>query len=160
MKRKYSKEEIINKAEAYCSSSEHCINEVATKIALWGGESYCDEIIGKLIADKFIDESRFSKAFVRDKYRFNKWGRNKIVQALKLKRISVKDINDALGEIEDEDYDQNIVSLIANKRKSVKGNSEYECNAKIIKYALSKGYEMKSILKYINQDGLDEEFSE
>ena len=89
MKREYSKEELLNKAEAYCSAAERCISEVQKKITLWGGELYCNEILSRLISDKFIDETRFAKAFVRDKYRFNKWGSNKIVQALKLKIAQV-----------------------------------------------------------------------
>lgn len=160
MKREYSKEELLNKAEAYCSAAERCISEVQKKITLWGGELYCNEILSRLISDKFIDETRFAKAFVRDKYRFNKWGSNKIVQALKLKRISSDDIQAGLSEIDNDNYDENIVSLIAAKRKSVKGKSEYECNAKIIRYALSKGYDMKSIMKHIKCDGIDENFSD
>lgn len=158
MKREYSKEELINKAEAYCSAAEHCKSEVDKKMRLWGGEMYADEIIAKLISDRFIDEARFTKAFVRDKYRFNRWGKNKIIQALKIKRITSEDIQSGLEEIDDDFYDENIISLIAAKRRTVKGKNEYECNAKIIKYALTKGYDMKSIMRHIKQDGLDEEF--
>ena len=160
MKREYSKEELIHKAETYCCAAERCISEVEKKINLWGGDTYKDAIVSKLISDRFIDETRFTKAFVRDKYRFNKWGKNKIVQALKLKRVPQDIIQEALTEIDVDYYDENLVSLIHNKRKSVKGKSEYECNTKIIKYALSKGYDMKSILKYIKCDGSDESFSE
>ena len=160
MKREYSKEELIHKAETYCCAAERCISEVEKKINLWGGDAYKDAIVSKLISDRFIDETRFTKAFVRDKYRFNKWGKNKIVQALKLKRVPQDIIQEALTEIDVDYYDENLVSLIHNKRKSVKGKSEYECNTKIIKYALSKGYDMKSILKYIKCDGIDESFSE
>lgn len=160
MKREYSKEELIHKAEAYCCAAERCISEVEKKISLWGGDAYKEEIVSKLISDRFIDQTRFTKAFIRDKYRFNKWGKNKIVQSLKIKRVPLDIINEGLTEIDDENYDENIISLIAQKRKSVKGKSEYECNTKIIKYALSKGYDMKSILKHIKCDGLDESFSD
>lgn len=157
-RREYSQNEARIKAEAFCSSCEHSISEVETKLHQWGADEYSKEIVDRLIKEKYIDESRFCKAFVRDKYRFNHWGRNKIVQTLKMKRISEQNIADALLEIESEEYDANLMALISKKRKSVKGKNEYECNAKIIKFALSKGYEMKSIMKYINMDGFDEEF--
>ncbi len=159
MKSELTEKELINKAEMYCSSSEHCISEVVAKLIQWGAlpESHIN-IIETLVNEKYIDEMRFSKAFVRDKYRFNQWGRNKIRQALMLKSIPSDKIESAFLEIDDKEYRNNIARLLEKKRKSIKGKNEYECNTKLIRFALSRGYEMNEIIKCIKINNADEAF--
>ena len=103
--KEYTEDEIRNKAEAYCSVAERCISEVRSKLQQWGLPLEREEaVLQYLQTEKFIDEQRYSIAFVRDKYRFNSWGRVKIAQALKLKRIPSVCISKALEEIDDEEY--------------------------------------------------------
>lgn len=88
MKKECSENEVRNKAEAYCSSVERCVSEVEAKLEQWGADNGIKErVIEHLIKEKYIDQQRYCAAFVRDKYRFNQWGRLKIVQALRLKKI-------------------------------------------------------------------------
>ena len=47
------------------------------------------EIIATLVREKFIDDNRFADAFVRDKLKFNGWGKQKIV--FKLRSFGVAD---------------------------------------------------------------------
>ena len=102
--KEYTEDEIRNKAEAYCSVAERCISEVKSKLQQWGLPLEREEaVLQYLQTEKFIDEQRYSIAFVRDKYRFNSWGRVKIAQALKLKRIPSVCISKALEEIDDEE---------------------------------------------------------
>ena len=87
MKKECSENEVRNKAEAYCSSVERCVSEVEAKLEQWGADNGIKErVIEHLIKEKYIDQQRYCAAFVRDKYRFNQWGRLKIVQALRLKK--------------------------------------------------------------------------
>ena len=82
MKKECSENEVRNKAEAYCSSVERCVSEVEAKLEQWGADNGIKErVIEHLIKEKYIDQQRYCAAFVRDKYRFNQWGRMKIVQA-------------------------------------------------------------------------------
>lgn len=141
-----TEEEALNKIATLCSSSEYCINDVTEKLRKWqmaSGTISC--IIKKLVENKFIDEERYAKAFVRDKYRFNKWGVVKICQALRLKDIPEKVINPAIEEIDRKEYLDNLKTLLHSKEKTIQAKNEYERWAKLTKFALSRGFEMKDI---------------
>ena len=102
MKKECSESEARNKAEAYCSSVERCVSEVEAKLEQWGADHEIkDRVIEHLIKEKYIDQRRYCAAFVRDKYRFNQWGRMKIVQALRLKKIPADVISLGLEEIDE-----------------------------------------------------------
>ena len=88
MKKECSVDEARVKAEIYCAKAERCKCEVLHKLQLWGApEEHEENILAHLVKEGYIDESRYAKAFVRDKYRFSQWGTMKISQALRLKRI-------------------------------------------------------------------------
>ena len=73
---------------AYCSAAEHCKAEVNEKLQKWGlPYEVINRIIDRLVVEKFIDEERYCRAFVNDKFRFAKWGKMKITQALYMKKI-------------------------------------------------------------------------
>ena len=75
--------EALNRVAAYCSTAEHCRAEIAEKLQRWGiAYDAIDRIINRLEQEKYIDEERFCRAFINDKYRFAKWGKMKIGQAL------------------------------------------------------------------------------
>ena len=72
----------------YCSTAERCIQDVQKKIDAAGLPPDASErIIARLLKERFIDESRFTRFFVNDKLRFNKWGRVKIGYELYKKNI-------------------------------------------------------------------------
>jgi regulatory protein len=146
------------KAEAYCCATEHCVSEVEAKLQGWGAEDEHEQaaLIAHLLKERYIDESRYAVAFVRDKYRFNQWGRVKIQQALRMKRICPEDIDAGLEAIDEEEYLENLRQLINQKRRSVKGASDYERNGKLIRFAIGRGYEMRDIMKFINASEYDD----
>ncbi len=157
MKRELSENELRYKAEAYCSLTEHCIAEVQAKLELWGAAPEISErIIAHLLKERYVDELRFCKAFVRDKYRFNGWGRNKMVQALRLKRIPADIIALGLEEIDEEEYHHILAGIIAQKSRSVKARNDYERNGKLIRFAISRGFEMEAILRCVKQTDADD----
>lgn len=157
MKREPDENEARYKAEAYCSLVERCVTDVEAKLVQWGVEPAAREnIIGYLLREKYIDEKRFCVAFVRDKYRFNQWGRVKIGQALRLKRISEEIIAAGMEEIDEQEYMEILSALIAQKRKSVKARTEYERNGKLIRFAIGRGFEMESVLRCVKQTDGDE----
>ncbi len=154
----YTEEEALRKVSAFCSCAEHCRSEVAEKLQRWGTPyDVIDRILTKLEEEKFIDEERYSRAFVNDKYRFEKWGKVKIMQALQLKKIAPLVRQESLSVIDEEEYLGILQHLLASKRKSVRGANDYEQNAKLIRFALSRGFEMKDIRRCID---VEEEFLE
>jgi regulatory protein len=131
---------------------------VEAKLQGWGAEDEHEQaaLIAHLLKERYIDEARYAVAFVRDKYRFNQWGRVKIQQALRMKRIRPEDIAAGLEAIDEEEYLENLRQLINQKRRSVKGASDYERNGKLIRFAIGRGYEMRDIMKFINSSEYDD----
>lgn len=150
--KEYTEAELKYKAESYCSKSEHCPEEVREKLRQWGATAeVAERILAALEKDRFVDTVRFCRAFVRDKYRFNQWGRMKIVQALRMKRLSSEDIEEGLEEIDDEEYAGILKNLLVQKSRSLKGGTEYERNAKLIRFAVGRGFAMDEVLRYVHQ---------
>ena len=97
--------EALNKAAAYCTPCERCTHEVVAKLKAWGvTEEAQQRIIERLKSENFINEERYSRAFVNDKLRFNQWGRIKIQAALREKQIDRENINNAIAAIDDDTY--------------------------------------------------------
>lgn len=144
------------KIEAYCSKAEHCTSEVVTKLKSWNiNERQIAEIAARLCKEKYINDLRYSRCYVKDKFRYNHWGRIKIAQALRVKNINEDDIKEAIEELDQQEYETTLKRLLAQKRKSIKASSDYERNGKLVRFALGRGFEMSIINKYLN---LDEDF--
>jgi regulatory protein len=149
--KKISDAEALNKAAAYCTLCERCISEVKTKLDAWGIEySSQTKIIDRLIDEKFIDESRYCKAFVNDKLRFNHWGRIKIQAKLREKRLPRELIAAALENIDEEEYCNVLRTLLANKSREVSGDEERKKREKLLRFATSRGFEPSFIMKQMN----------
>ena len=74
-------DEILYKLAARCSVSEQCLNDIENKLAKYDlPEEERTRILRHLVEEKYVDDQRYAEAYVRDKYRFNKWGRMKISQ--------------------------------------------------------------------------------
>jgi regulatory protein len=157
MKKEISAEQARIKAETYCSRAEHCKSEVLAKLSQWGApEESWEGILQHLEKERYIDESRYAHAFVRDKYRFSQWGTVKIRHALRLKNIPSECYAEAIEEIDSEEYLSALTDLLRRKLRSVKAASDYERNGKLIRYAASHGYGMNDILRCLKQIGCDE----
>ena len=150
MKKEYTVDELLHKAASYCSISEHCIFDVEEKLTAWG---VCDsekkEIIDRLISEDFINEKRFCTYFVKDKFRFNKWGKIKISYALKQKGLKDELINKALATIDDGEYEEMLASILKTKLKGLKYEFEYEKQGKLFNFAQSRGFESQVIYRIV-----------
>ena len=143
--------EALTRAAAYFSTAEHCRFEVAAKLQQWGiGSEAAERILNRLEQEKFIDEERFCRAFIRDKYRFAKWGKLKIGEALRAKQISSALYRPCFEVIDTDEYYGILQQLLAAKRKSVKAKNDYERNGKLMRFALSRGFEMNDIRRCID----------
>ena len=159
MKKPLTPGEALNKAAAYCTLCERCISEVSAKLTAWG-VPHCEleKIIARLTDEKFIDESRYCRAFVNDKVKFNRWGRIKISAALRDKRLPQELIRDAIEDIDEEQYLQSLGEVIATKQRELKGKEDFATQQKIIRHAASRGYEPALIIKAIKYKGDEMDF--
>ena len=135
------------KMQSWCAYQERCQQETRDKLydlGLWPEE--VESIIAKLIEENFLNEERFACSFARGKFNIKKWGRIKIKQELKQKRISEYCLKKALQEINGDDYLNTLIKLIDNKRQLIKEKNHIKLQYKLVNYALSKGYERDLIM--------------
>ncbi len=153
------KEEVWNKIARYCALSERCKADVTDKLTEAGLLlPDINEILRRLEEELFIDEGRYSRAYVNDKYRFVKWGRLKIRQHLRLKKIPDTLINQALNGIDRELYMSGLHDLLSGKRKGFKAKNEFERGVKLVRFAISRGFEYGEIKEVLT--GLGEHAEE
>ncbi|MDR2764806.1 MAG: RecX family transcriptional regulator [Tannerella sp.] len=134
--------ELLRLAAVYCSSCERCIAEVRKKLTVAGASPEVTErIIARLLEEKFVDESRFCRSFVMDKFRFNGWGGIRIRHELQQKGIAAPVIAEALGELEEEAYRSALAEMLHAKKRTINGRSEYDVFLKLYRYARSRGFE-------------------
>lgn len=142
MKKEYTFDELLHKAASYCSISEHCISDVEEKLKAWGvNPAHSEKIIQHLIKQDFINEKRYSRAFVRDKFGMNKWGKIKISLAMREKGIDKEMIAEALKVIDDGEYEEQLARLLKNKLHTITYEFEYEKQGKLFRFAQSRGFE-------------------
>ena len=118
------------------------------KLGIFGDQ--LDEYICYLIDENYLSETRYSKAFVRGKYNNNNWGRIKIKMELKSKNISDWNINNALNQITEEDYENKLYKICEKQILNV-DDSQYEVKNKIIRRLTTKGWEIDLIIKCLNR---------
>ena len=109
-------------------------------------------VMQRLVSERYVDDERYARAFVRDKIRYNKWGRRKVEQALWMKHIDDDIRSRALSEIDDEEYLSVLRPLLKQKRRSIKAASDYELNQKLVKFALGRGFTFDIIRQCIDGD--------
>lgn len=148
MKQPLTASEARSRAEALCSRSEYSDGQIARKLQQWGiGQSDIAAIIDHLVDERYIDNARFARAFTLDKLRYNAWGRIKIQQALRLAGVCEADIRVAFDEIHEEEYRQVLRTVIDRKARQLRGEEDdYTRRGKLIRHALSHGFEMDLVM--------------
>lgn len=135
--------------ESLCARAEHCSYELLTKLRNWGiSGSDAEKIINHLIDNRFLDDQRFANSFVRDRYRFSGYGRRKIALALAAKRVPRDIITNALDEIDEDIYFDNLRHLIGRKASAL-DLSLFDDRNKLYRYGLTRGYESALVAKAI-----------
>lgn len=148
MRKEMTVSEAQSRCEALCSRSEHSTGDIERKLWQWGiAKADAERIIDHLVDERYIDNARYASAYVRDKSRYNAWGRIKILQGLHAAGISDADARMALAEIDEEEYRSILHTVIDRKRRQLPDNDdEYTIRTKLIRHALSHGFEMDLVL--------------
>ena len=145
------------KLTALCARSEHCQHEMLEKMRQWGvAEDEQAQVMAQLVNEHYVDDERFARAFVRDKIYYNKWGRRKVEQALWQKHIDEGIVSEVLGGVDTAVYVDILKPMLKQKRRGTKAQSEYELTTKLIRFALSRGFDMDIIRQCIDIEDEDE----
>lgn len=141
-KKTYTPRQAKLKAESYCAYQERAQQEVRDKLYEWGlHQQDIENIISDLISENFLNEERFAKAYVLGKFRMKGWGKVKIKQHLKAKRISEPLIRIAMREIDLDDYEAKLDELISKKKTEFSTKLTLAEKAKLVRFLQSRGFE-------------------
>ena len=153
MTKEKTEQEAYLQLAAACAQAEHCEQEMRDTMKRWGmAPEAQNRVVERLTKERYIDNERYARAFVKDKVRYNKWGRRKVQQALWMKRIDDDIQQRVLDEIDDEEYLKVLVPLLKQKRKSIKAANDYELNQKLVRFALSRGFDYGIIRQCLDVD--------
>ncbi|MDR1676273.1 MAG: RecX family transcriptional regulator [Tannerella sp.] len=134
--------ELLRLVAAWCSSGERCISEVRKKLTAAGASpEVAERMMARLLEEKFVDESRYCRSFVKDKFRFNGWGRIRIRHELQRKGIASPVIAEALDELDEEACRSALSEMLRAKKRTTKGHSDYDIFLKLYRFARGRGFE-------------------
>lgn len=141
--RTVSPSEAIKRLESLCVKAERCTAELRLKLRTWQiTPVQADSIIDSLVKRRFVDDSRFAHSVVHDKFTFERRGRLYLRQYLRGKRIAEADIENALAEIDEDAYLENLrLTLLSRVRLSPQLTETFEGRTRLFRYAVTRGYE-------------------
>jgi regulatory protein len=139
----YSIEEAKARMESYCAYQERCHKEVQQKLRKMRMiPDAIDQVIFHLLQHNFLNETRFSQAFARGKFRVKKWGKNRIKNELKMRDISKYNVTLALKEIPDSDYYTTFQELVEKRLRQLENETNLQKKRKkLADYLLYRGWE-------------------
>ncbi len=135
-------DQVLDKMAKYCAYQERCVKDVRDKLQTFEiPEEEKAKILDYLLDNRFVNDERFVKSFVRGKVNQSGWGVNKIRFHLIQKGIDKDIIEEALGQTDEEAYRQRLIEILKTKAKTVKADSDFEKKRKLAAYAMQKGFE-------------------
>ena len=152
LKRDKTADEALTSLMRLCARAERSSGDALRLMQNWGvNKNEQQEVLQRLIKERFIDDRRYAEAFVREKCNLSAWGRYKIQSALKCKGIASDIIAEALAKLNPTDNKQRLQKKLQTKIKHIKYDTEYQLKTKLIRYALSLGFEMDDVMDSVNE---------
>ena len=148
-----SLKDTLRKAALFCAYQERTQQEVRGRLKEWGvwGDD-AEEVIAELIGQNYLNEERFAKAFAGGKFRVKSWGRRKIKQHLQQRGITGYNFDQAMKEIAPADYRATLTELLDKKRRTLRDDNPLVVKQKLVRYAMSKGYESDLIFSVLGSE--------
>ena len=138
----------LKKILHYCDYQDRCKKEIFTKLDSFElSDSDKDFIIDFLCDDGYINDERYCRSYVKSKLNLKKWGVNKIKLSLLAKGIDREIIDNIISEIDQDSYKEELVNLLKNKK--VNESDPYKRKAKLIRYAVGKGYSLSMVMEVL-----------
>ncbi len=142
---------VLDRLQAQCVKREYCRSDIFKKAltALEGDRDAAERLVESLVGDRFVDDSRYAAAFAREKARLSGWGPVKISFALTAKGISRAVVSEALKEVDPDEADNRMVSVLEARYRALKGDPQKKF--KLIKFGLTRGYEYEKIAPVVDE---------
>ena len=137
----------LKKMLHYCNYQDRCKKEIYSKLNSLELDDDNDKnfIIDFLQDEGFINDERYCRLYVKSKLNVKKWGVNKIKLSLISKGIDKDIIDNVLSEIDEDSYKDELVNLLKNKK--INETDPYKRKAKMVRYAVGKGYSLSLIME-------------
>lgn len=142
----------LARCEALCARSEQSSGDIELKLAKWGlTREQVGNVLQRLIDCKYVDDARYARAYVREKFRFSGWGRVKIAYNLRLKHIDNSIVAEAMDEIDADEYREKIEHLLRLKFREVKSREPLQARAALLRFAAGRGFEADLSVSAVNR---------
>lgn len=147
-----SPDQVLDKMAKYCAYQERCVKDVTEKLKTYDLPAKDREaILLYLLDNRFVNDERFTKAFVKGKVNQSGWGLNKIRFHLTQKGISKELIANALQEQDAEIYRQRLIDILKAKSKTIKAESDFERTRKLAAFAMQRGFEASLVWEVLKE---------
>lgn len=143
-----------------CARSERSSGDALRLMKRWGvSDEDAQKVLARLFAERFIDDSRYAEAFVRDKLNLSGWGAYKIKSALRAKGVSKEIIDEVAAQmIEAADMRERLEEIMVRRLRTLKYSSPYDAKTKLIRFAASRGYDLDQAIECATKITRAEEF--
>ncbi len=148
--------DILQRIMRYCAQTERCTTEVKSKLKSWNVlQDQVDVIIPILVREKFLDDVRFLKSYVAEKWNLDHWGKEKIRYGLELKGFEKIQIQKELDSIDQQQYAAGMHLTLTKKRNEIKSEDQNAQVKKILSFGLRRGFEEELIFQWLKSNGFD-----
>ena len=162
VKRTKSAAEALQSLMRLCSRAERSSGDALRLMHRWGvSDVDACKVLAQLQKERFIDDRRFAELYAREKLNLSGWGAYKIEVSLRQKGISQDIIAEVVRPMFGEaDMESRLTELLTRKMRTTKGATPYEIKTKLIRFGLSRGFDMELVLRCASSvvKGVDEDF--
>lgn len=145
-------EQALSSLMRQCARAERCSGDAMRLMRRWGlSEEDARKVLGRLMAERFIDDSRYAEAFVREKVRFSGWGVHKIRAALRAKQIAPTIVDAALTQLAPDDNHGRLVEMLRKKAARTPHKDAYDLKTKLVRFGMSRGFDLDDVLAAIEE---------
>ena len=138
----------LKKILHYCDYQDRCKKEIFTKLDSFElSESDKNFIVEFLQDEGYINDERYCRSYVKSKLNLKKWGVNKIKLSLLTKGVDREIIDYVISEIDQDSYKEELVNLLKNKK--INESDPYKRKAKLVRYAVGKGYSYSLVMEVL-----------
>ena len=109
-----------------------------------------DEVISRLMKMGYLDDRRFTEAYIKDKLNFTSWGDYKIINELNKLGISSLDIEDNIDLLSEDILNERMRKIIDKDIRTNKKYSGLKLKNKIYNHLLTSGYSKEKVISLIN----------
>lgn len=140
-----------------CSRAEKSTGDARRLMRTWGvPEAEQQEVVDKLVVQRFIDNRRYAEAYAREKSSLAGWGARKIAMQLRQKGVERDVITQTLAMLDADAQNDKLVEKLQRKQRTTKAANDYELRGKLLRYALGLGYDYEQAMGALDKIHLEE----